>query len=120
MKLQTVERVVDAREKQQRVILWLKCKHKLSLGFLGEDRLPANWVLGGNVVCPECPDPPPAVVPPLNLYGALLAEGFTLPIECVDVTVLMPADGLIQLRYVVNPTREQLAQLGRAIARLGS
>jgi len=55
----------------------------------------------------------------LDLYEALLAEGFKLPEECADVQLVMPVDGIYQLEYKVNLYGERLAQVGRALARMG-
>lgn len=55
----------------------------------------------------------------LELYEALLAEGFKLPDECADVHLVMPIDGLYQLEYKVNLFGERLAQVGRALAKMG-
>jgi hypothetical protein len=54
-----------------------------------------------------------------NLYHALLAEGFELPKECGDVSLLMPVDGVLQLHYTVNVLGDDLAKLGRALTRIG-
>lgn len=56
---------------------------------------------------------------PPTLYNALLAEGFELPKECSDVQLLMPVDGVYQLHYTVMLHGEDLAKLGRALAKLG-
>jgi hypothetical protein len=55
--------------------------------------------------------------PPL-LYDALKKEGYNLPDECGDAELHMPVDGVFQLRFVVNVTRENLAKLGRALIRV--
>lgn len=54
-----------------------------------------------------------------SLYKALKAEGYELPEECVDVELLMPVDSTYKLRFLVNVTDERLAQLGRALTRIG-
>ena len=54
-----------------------------------------------------------------DLYKALKSEGFILPDNCGDVELVMPVDGLMQVRYTVIVYGEQLAQLGRALAKLG-
>jgi len=54
-----------------------------------------------------------------HLYDALKAEGFLLPDECADVKLIMPVDGVYQLEYRVNLFGERLAQVGRALARMG-
>lgn len=56
--------------------------------------------------------------PPL-LYQALKEEGFDLPRECGDVYLVMPVDGVYQLKYTVNLTPEDLIKIGRALARIG-
>ena len=56
---------------------------------------------------------------PPNLYDALKAEGFELPDECGDVQLTMPVDGIFQLHYTVNVMPEDLAKIGRALARMG-
>ncbi|HXK40231.1 MAG TPA: hypothetical protein VJ837_05350 [Candidatus Paceibacterota bacterium] len=57
----------------------------------------------------------------IELYRALLAEGFELPKECGDINLLMPVDGIfqLQLNYIVNVSGDDLAKLGRALARIG-
>jgi len=55
----------------------------------------------------------------LDLYHALLNEGFKLPDECAGVHLVMPVDGVYQLEYKVNLHGERLAQVGRALAKMG-
>lgn len=54
-----------------------------------------------------------------NLYRALLDEGFSLPENCGDVMLEMPVNGRIQLHCAIHVSGEDLAKLGRALARLG-
>jgi len=55
---------------------------------------------------------------PSDLYTALKAENYDLPDECGDVELVMPVDGVFQLRFIVNVTKENLAKLGRALVRV--
>lgn len=57
MRLQTCGRVVDARRRQGRIILWLACGHKISVDVPAGADLPDNWKVGGQVACHFCPDP---------------------------------------------------------------
>lgn len=59
------------------------------------------------------------IVSDFNLYEALLEEGFKVPEECAGVELLLPADGLVQLRWTVNVRNEELAALGRILVRFG-
>lgn len=69
MRERKVKRVVDARGGQGRVILWLECGHKMSIGFGNvEGDLPANWRVGENVVCSFCDDPPPPAKSAVQLW----------------------------------------------------
>jgi hypothetical protein len=59
MQTRTITRVVDAIAAQQRVILWLDCKHTVSLNMrqLHEQPYPnKTLVVGGSCDCPHCPD----------------------------------------------------------------
>jgi hypothetical protein len=53
-----------------------------------------------------------------GLVDALKAEGFPVPENCVTARVDMSFDAPISLEYRVLLTAEQVAQLGRALARL--
>jgi len=53
-----------------------------------------------------------------GIYEALLAEGFTLPPECGDLTLEIPVDGLLQLHYRENLCGDRLAAVGRALIRI--
>ncbi len=55
----------------------------------------------------------------LDLYNALKDEGFELPRDCGGIKLEMPVDGLFQLCYKINLYGEELAKVGRALARLG-
>ena len=57
-------------------------------------------------------------VPPM-LYDALKAEGFQLPDECGDLKLTMPVDGIMQMHYTVNLRPEDVAKIGRALAKVG-
>ncbi len=56
---------------------------------------------------------------PPNLIEALKAEGYPVPEECADVRLSIPVDGALELHLVQFLTSERLAQLGRALARMG-
>lgn len=70
MRHQAITRVVDARASQDRVILWLACKHTKSLSphepelICGIDHLK----VGDHVLCHHCPDPPPPEKTPHQLW----------------------------------------------------
>lgn len=51
-----------------------------------------------------------------HLFGRELAKEGLLPSECVDVKLLIPADGVMRLRYTVNIRNEDLPKLVRALA----
>lgn len=55
-----------------------------------------------------------------RLYDALKAEGYELPADCADVEMVLPVDGIIQLKLVVNLTGKSLQQFGRALAAIGA
>jgi hypothetical protein len=63
MRTQIIERVVDARAGQQRVIYWLRCGHKISVPKDVVDRWPAHYLsalnVGASMNCQFCPDAPP-------------------------------------------------------------
>ena len=61
-----------------------------------------------------------AYTQPPDLFKALKEEGFELPRECRDVLLVMPVDGVFVLRYEVMLTGEDLAKVGRALARMGN
>ncbi len=56
---------------------------------------------------------------PTLLYRALQEVGFELPKDCGDVELLLPVDGVPQLRMTVFIHGERLELLGQALARLG-
>ena len=51
----------------------------------------------------------------LRAFTRALQEEGLLPEECVSVEMLMPVDGIFQLRYVVNVRTEDLPKLIRAL-----
>lgn len=63
MRDQIIDRVVDARTSQQRVIYWLRCGHKVSVPKGVVDRWPAHYLsatCSGSIMgCQFCPDPTP-------------------------------------------------------------
>lgn len=56
----------------------------------------------------------------INLYQALLAEGYKLPDNCRDVTLSLPAGDCIQLHYTIIVSGDDLVKVGRALVRLGA
>ncbi len=50
-----------------------------------------------------------------NLYLALKAEGFDLPLNCVSIELTTSVDGLYQLEMTINLTAEDIASIGRAL-----
>lgn len=56
---------------------------------------------------------------PPNLYSALKEEGFILPDEIADISIELPVDGPAQLIIRINVFGEKLAQVGRALERIG-
>jgi len=58
------------------------------------------------------------IIGTFGLYQALKAEGYELPEECADVTLLLPVDGPIQLNFICNITDVNLMKLGKAFIRL--
>lgn len=52
-----------------------------------------------------------------SVIEAFIAEDL-VPRECVDIELLMPADGMFQLRYTVAVDDERIARLIKAFARL--
>lgn len=66
MRTQVIERVVDARAGQQRVIYWLRCGHKLSVAANVVNLHPAHYLsamqTGAMMNCSFCPDPTPVEV----------------------------------------------------------
>jgi hypothetical protein len=55
---------------------------------------------------------------PPELYEALKAEGWTMPEGCGDVEILLPVDGVVQMKLNVLMTAEVLMQIGGALARI--
>jgi hypothetical protein len=62
MRDQPITRVVDALASQQRIILWLGCKHTVTISTLAaHDMTPqeiAQMQVGNAWPCPHCPDAP--------------------------------------------------------------
>lgn len=57
-----ITRVVDALAGQDRIILWLDCPHKISVGRAALEQLghyEGLYQVGHTLLCPHCPDPPP-------------------------------------------------------------
>lgn len=50
--------------------------------------------------------------------GKLLADEGLLPKECANIEILTPADDIMQIRYTVNVTGEDLPKIARAFATL--
>ena len=50
--------------------------------------------------------------------GKYLNDEGLLPPECADVELFVPSDGLLQLKYTVNVTDEDLGKIRRALERL--
>ena len=63
MRDQPITRVVDALASQQRIILWLGCKHTVTISTLAAHDMTtqeiAQMQVGNAWPCPHCPDPPP-------------------------------------------------------------
>jgi hypothetical protein len=57
--------------------------------------------------------------PEISLFAALRAEGYELPKNTVDVTIELPIDGACVLAFRVWLEQEDLAKVGRALARMG-
>jgi len=50
--------------------------------------------------------------------GVALAREGLIPPECAEVSLLMPVDGVVQLKYTVNVTSADLPKLARALLAL--
>ena len=50
-----------------------------------------------------------------NLGQALIDEGLDIPPDCRGVELLMPADGVIRLRYEVNVNVDDLPKIARVL-----
>lgn len=65
MRDQAVVRAVDALASQQRVILWLACKHTVTITKREVEVMSPAQAVGlfsrETWPCPHCPDPPPPV-----------------------------------------------------------
>ena len=67
MRTRKIKRVVDAKDTQGRVIIWLvDCTHKISFTVAELAQLPPNYLADlvqvyGTIECPFCDDPPPEV-----------------------------------------------------------
>lgn len=63
MRNRAIVRVVDALASQQRIIVWLECKHTVTITTLQAHDMTAQEVAhmkpGNPWPCPHCPDPPP-------------------------------------------------------------
>lgn len=60
MRLQTIQRFVDARKSQGRVVLWLACGHKISLNNFEPE--PVRDPVGEDYPCRFCSNPTPTKV----------------------------------------------------------
>ena len=63
MKDQGIVRVVDALASQQRIILWLSCKHTVTISMMAAHMMARHEVeamrVGEKWPCPHCADPTP-------------------------------------------------------------
>lgn len=63
MRVRTITRVVDALAAQQRIILWLDCKHTVTISAIAAHEMTRHEVdgmrVGAHWDCPHCPDAPP-------------------------------------------------------------
>jgi hypothetical protein len=50
-----------------------------------------------------------------DLSKHLEAAGIPYPPECADVEVLMPADGIMQIRFTINVTTDMLPKIAKAL-----
>ena len=58
------------------------------------------------------------IIGTIGLYEALLAEGYALPEHCADIRIDMGVDTAVTLTFTQYVTDEDLAKLGRAMARM--
>ena len=59
MRLRRCTRFIDARSRTGRVSIQLECRHNLMIKTPPDTAMPRNWVVGGDVMCPFCPDVTP-------------------------------------------------------------
>jgi len=63
MRAREIVRVVDALAAQHRIILWLSCKHTVTIGLRDAHEMTTTEVaamrVGGSWDCPFCADAPP-------------------------------------------------------------
>ncbi len=53
-----------------------------------------------------------------ELYNALVAEGFTFPDRCVNVSVEMPPNGPLMLTFQCHVPTDKIAKIAAALERI--
>ena len=52
--------------------------------------------------------------------GKALMDAGLVPDECADIEILLPADGLFQIRYTINVKPEDIPKILQAFAALAT